>query len=468
MPGVGPKTAAKWINQYDGLENVIANVDLIGGKAGQNLRDNLDLVLRNRRLNRLLTDLELPLAVDDLARRPLDREEVHRVFDALEFDTLRQRLFETLPEEETTEPAEGLDVDVVPLDRLPGGLGPWLEARRGTLLGVDVTGSAAQGTGDAWALAIADGEGHAVAIDLTTLPAEEEQVLAGWLADPAQPKTLHEAKFAWHALDGRGLQLDGIVFDTALAAYLCHPDQRRYALPDLTIRHLRRELRDDDEPGGQGVLDLDGVAADTRGGVRASAVVELTAALRAELADRGAADLLESLELPVQRVLERMEKVGIAADVPNLEELQAGLRPRGGAGRVPGVRGDRPRGQPLQPQAAAGGPLRRARHAQDEEDQDGLHHRRRRPGGPLRQDPAPVPPAPPRAPRPDPAAPDGRGAAALGLPGRPHPHHLPPDHRRHRPAQLHRPQPAEHPGAHRGRAARCARASSWGRGSRPC
>ncbi len=325
VPGVGPKTAAKWVNQYDGLENVIANVDLIGGKAGQNLRDNLDQVLRNRRLNRLMTDLELPLGVDDLARRPLDREEVHRVFDALEFDTLRQRLFETLPEEETTEPTEGLDVDVVPVEKLPGGLGPWLEARRGTLLGLDVTGSAAQGTGDAWALGLADGEGHAVTVDLTTLAAEEEQVLAAWLADPAAPKTLHEAKFAWHALDGRGFHLDGITFDTALAAYLCHPDQRRYALPDLTIRHLKRELRDEDEPDGQGVLDLEGETADKRGGVRASAVVELTAALRTELADRGAADLLESLELPVQRVLERMEKVGIAADVPNLEALQAGF-----------------------------------------------------------------------------------------------------------------------------------------------
>ncbi|TRW46182.1 DNA polymerase I [Georgenia yuyongxinii] len=325
VPGVGPKTAAKWVNQYDGLENVIANADLIGGKAGQNLRDNLDLVIRNRRLNRLLTDLELPVGVDDLARRPLDREAVHQVFDSLEFDVLRQRLFESLPQEQTSEPAEGLDVDIVPVTKVDGGLPAWLDARRGTLLGLDVTGTAAQGTGDAWALAVADGEGTAVTMDLTALDQTDETALASWLADPASPKALHEAKNAWHALDGRGLTLDGVTFDTALAAYLCYPDQRRYALPDLSLRHLKRELREEDTDDGQGVLDLDGESADNHAGVRASAVVELAGALATELADRGADALLGELELPVQRVLARMEKHGIAADVANLEALQTGF-----------------------------------------------------------------------------------------------------------------------------------------------
>ena len=59
VPGVGPKTAAKWLNLYDGLDGVIAHADQIKGKAGQSLRDHLDDVVRNRRLNRLLTDLDL-------------------------------------------------------------------------------------------------------------------------------------------------------------------------------------------------------------------------------------------------------------------------------------------------------------------------------------------------------------------------------------------------------------------------
>ena len=95
VPGVGPKTAAKWLGQYGDLAGVVAHVDEIKGKAGENLREHLDGVLRNRRLNQLVDDLDLPLSVDDLERQSWDREEVHQVFDGLEFRVLRERLFAT-------------------------------------------------------------------------------------------------------------------------------------------------------------------------------------------------------------------------------------------------------------------------------------------------------------------------------------------------------------------------------------
>jgi len=322
VPGVGPKTAAKWVNLYDGLDNVIGRADEIGGKAGQNLRDNLDQVIVNRRLNGLVTDVELPLGVDDLARRPFDREAVHQLFDALEFDVLRERLFATFPDNDEAAPSEALEIDVVALQDLTGGLGPWLSERRDQLLGLDVTGTYSQGSGDAWALAVADDGGHAVTVDLSELPPEEESFLAAWLADPAQPKAVHEAKRAWHALGGRGLTLAGVTFDTALAGYLSHPDQRRYALADLTVRYLRRELDLDEAGDGQAMLALDGATADRPAGVRAGAVVELAGVLGVELAERGAAQLLSDLELPVQRVLQDMERVGISADAENLESLR--------------------------------------------------------------------------------------------------------------------------------------------------
>ncbi|GAA4286477.1 DNA polymerase I [Georgenia daeguensis] len=322
VPGVGPKTAAKWVNLYDGLDNVIGRADEIGGKAGQSLRDHLDQVIRNRRLNQLVTEVELPLGVDDLARRPFNREAVHQLFDTLEFDVLRDRLFATLPDKDESAPAETLEIDVVAVQDLPGGLAPWLAERREQLLGLDVTGTSAQGAGDAWALAVADDAGHAVTVDLSELPPDEETVLAAWLADPARAKAVHEAKRAWHALGGRGLTLAGVTFDTALAGYLTHPDQRRYALADLTVRYLRRELREDEAEGGQAMLALDGGTADRLAGIRAGAVVELAEVLGSELADRGAAQLLSDLELPVQRVLQDMERVGIAADADNLESLR--------------------------------------------------------------------------------------------------------------------------------------------------
>ena len=321
VPGVGPKTAAKWIGAYDGLEGILARAEEVTGKAGQSLRDNLEQVALNRKLNRLLTDVELPLKVDDLARRSVDREAVHSVFDALEFAVLRERLFANLPAEAAPAADQGVDVAVTALG--PGELAGWLEPRRGQLIGLEVTGTAAQGTGDAWALALADDAATAVTLDLTTITPEDDAVLAAWLADPTAPKTLHDAKAAAHALSGRGLTLDGIAFDTAVAAYLCRPDQRRYDLADLTLRHLRRELVAEEDDGGQGMLVLDDSAAGRQAGVRAVAVRDLTTVLQGELEDRGAGHLLADLELPVLGALSRMERAGIAADLEYLRELES-------------------------------------------------------------------------------------------------------------------------------------------------
>ncbi|MFT4009929.1 MAG: 5'-3' exonuclease H3TH domain-containing protein, partial [Nocardioidaceae bacterium] len=81
VPGVGPKTAAKWITTYDGLDNVIDQADKITGKAGESLRAHLGDVIRNRRLNALVCDLALEVAPEDLALQPWDRQEVHKIFD---------------------------------------------------------------------------------------------------------------------------------------------------------------------------------------------------------------------------------------------------------------------------------------------------------------------------------------------------------------------------------------------------
>ena len=94
VPGVGAKTAAKWINQYGGLDGVVANVDKIKGKAGESLREHLADVLRNYEINALVGDLELPLRpAGRCAGTGWDREAVHQVFDALEFRVLRDRLY---------------------------------------------------------------------------------------------------------------------------------------------------------------------------------------------------------------------------------------------------------------------------------------------------------------------------------------------------------------------------------------
>ena len=337
VAGVGPKTAAKWVTTYGGLDALLEHADELKGKAAQNLRESVDQVRLNRVLNALLRDVELPVGVDDLALAGFDREAVHRVADTLQFGPLRDRLLAADPAAATAVEASttGVAVDVVALG--PGELGAWLAERAGTRLGLDVTGTATPGASDAWEVALAepsdeatDGAGVAVVVDLADATADDEQVLAAWLADPHAPKVVHGAKTAWHMLAGRGLELSGVTVDTELAAYLCYPDQRGYDLADLVVRHLGRELTVGEPEGAQGALDLalggeGDPQADPRSrqaAVRAVAVADLATALTDQLRDRGVEGLLTDLELPLTGVLGRMEATGIAADVEYLTELE--------------------------------------------------------------------------------------------------------------------------------------------------
>ncbi len=318
VPKVGPKTAAKWILTYGGLDGVIGNAGAIKGVAGENLRAHLDQVIVNRQVNRLLTDVALPVGVEDLERRPFSREQVHQVFDALEFRILRDRLFAMTPTDAETVEAQPFEVEIS-----RSGAADWFAARAGQLLGVDVRGSVAHGSGDAWGIAVADAAGAALVLDLTDIGPADEGALAAWLADESQPKALHDAKTAWHALDGRGLTLAGVTFDTAIAEYLCHPDQRLFALDDLAVRRLHKEIGGTGtDAGGQQMLSLDGPAEDELGAVRAAAVRELVDVIGADLQQRGGTRLLADVELPVAGVLARMEKAGIAADVDYLRDLE--------------------------------------------------------------------------------------------------------------------------------------------------
>ncbi len=129
-----------------------------------------------------------------------------------------------------------------------------------------------------------------------------------------------------HALHARGLTLAGLTSDTALAAYLALPGQRSFDLADLALRYLSRELRDAPAASGQLTLDMpDPSQAGNALAQRAQATAELADALDADLARRGATDLLAEVELPLVSVLAEMEQAGIAADTDHLIGMSAEL-----------------------------------------------------------------------------------------------------------------------------------------------
>jgi DNA polymerase-1 len=326
IPGVGEKTASRWIAEYGSLQSLVDNVDSVRGKVGDALRTHLSSVVLNRELTDLVKDVPLAQTPDTLRMQPWDRDHIHRLFDDLEFRVLRDRLFETLASADP-EVDEGFDVRGGAL--APATIARWLAEHvgDGRRSGMAVVGTHLAYDADATALAIAAADGDGAYIDLTALSPDDETALGAWLADLDQPKALHEAKWAMHDLAGRGWTLAGVASDTALAAYLVRPGQRSFALDDLSLRYLRRELRADNPEQQQLSLldDPDGVddqAVQTLI-LRARAVIDLADALDAELERIDSAALLGDMELPVQGVLADMETAGIAVDLEQLGGLQS-------------------------------------------------------------------------------------------------------------------------------------------------
>ena len=323
VPGVGPKTAAKWLEAYDGLENLVRHADEVAGKAGESFRAHLDDVVRNRRLNALVGDLELPVSVEELTRRDWNREAVHELFDGLEFRVLRDRLLETLPAEDlTSEGGFEVEGEVLPT----GGVRAWLDAHaRAGVVGLDCQGRWRAGAGDLTGVALAAADGAAAWLDVTTLSPDDDAAFAEWLADESAAKAVHDAKGPLLAIWSRGWELGGLASDTQLAAYLLRPDQRVYDLADLTVRHLRRDLSvavGGADDGDQAAFSFDDTESNDAM-VRARAVIDLATALETELEERGGAQLLREVELPLTRTLATMERAGIAVDLDYLHRLHA-------------------------------------------------------------------------------------------------------------------------------------------------
>jgi DNA polymerase-1 len=362
VPGVGDKTATKLVQTYGTAEEVVAHAAEQRGKLKENLLAHGEDVLRNKQLMRLRDDVPLPVGVRDLRMGAWDRAEIHRLFDTLEFHPLRERLFAAAVD---TGPVDtGFEVDARRLAK--GELAAWLAAvpagRRVALAARLRTGpGTAELTGLGLCADLGDGgetpadggspgrEGsreadgvpagvHSVWVDLEDGAGPEDlEALGALLGDPERPKLAHDAKYLYLATWARGWELQGLVMDTALAAYLVLPAQRTYDLADLALRYLRKELRpegagSDEKPAGEGTQ----LALDTDGEdetwpdwcLRAQAVWELAVKLGEELAAMDGGRLIDEVELPLVPILAKLERTGIAVDLSVLDEIRDRLDSR--------------------------------------------------------------------------------------------------------------------------------------------
>lgn len=325
IPGVGEKTAAKWINQFGSFAELVERAEEVKGKAGQNLRDHLEAVKLNRRLTEMVRDVQLSTHPDDLERQAYDRLALVSFLERLEIRNqgLRDRLLAVDPGGESAEeePVEaGAEVDGVVLGT--GELAPWLAGHGVGPLGVAVTDTWSRGAGRVEEVALATGEGPAVWFDPAELDEADERAFAAWIADRERPKVMHDAKAVMRVFADHGWVVEGVVMDTALAAYLVKPGRRSFALDALSVEYLGRELATAAAGDGQLAFGADEQAeADALMG-RARTVLDLGDAFAGRVKEVGAADLLTDVELPTSAVLSDLERSGIAADRGWLERME--------------------------------------------------------------------------------------------------------------------------------------------------
>ena len=321
LPGVdkvGEKTAVKWIQQWGTAAEVLAHADEITGVVGNNLREQQDRVVRNRKLNRLVRDVELPVGPADLARSPIDATAVREVFERLQFRTLLDRVIKL---EGTAD-----DLVVVADDRVPAAAVPpvrtlideelekWLDAasKQGTApLGLRVVTLNGQ----------VEGFGIASLTESAWVPwapgRPDYAALERWLASDAQ-KYLHDAKRQLKSLVGTGLSLSGIVFDAALGAWLLRPGTKADSLGGLTYYYLGETLPEPDP--SQLVPETEALSPATEAWYLLRLVDELMARL-----DAGSLAVSSEIEAPLIPVLARMEIQGVTIDAGVLAELNSRL-----------------------------------------------------------------------------------------------------------------------------------------------
>ncbi|HEY5155517.1 MAG TPA: DNA polymerase I, partial [Acidimicrobiales bacterium] len=329
IPGVGEKTAAKLITTYGGLDGIFAHVDEQTPKLRQNLIDHEAQARSNAEMMVLVRDVELGVDPEDLVRGPVDPEAVRQLFDFLEFHTLYERLGAAFGPGLATEttPVDVLEAEVVEFES-PGAMAEALASlgRDTAILAVSAAWDGPDdGRHDLVGLALV---AEAAMGEVFWIPAAGlddpgvASALAALVAPGGRPLATHGAKGLMRALLGRGIDVRTLELDTALAAYLLDPAESRYVLDDLLGRYAQRRLPDGDSaPEGQLDFTNDGVSRSLETARRALAVDALVAPLSGALDAQGLRHLHDDIEVPLVRVLARMEAVGIGVDVDRLRAL---------------------------------------------------------------------------------------------------------------------------------------------------
>lgn len=286
IPGVGEKTAAKWIVEYGSLENLIKHASEITGKVGDSLRSNLKNILLNHELTHLRSNVQIDTDTSKLEWTGVKSSEINTLFDILEIKSLKDRLKNLEGgNKDSVQIANKAKIKIQKINAAD------LSRQIKSPIAIDF--HIFEKEIKAYAVTLPNGESFLV----------ESGEFGPWLLDPKIEKYLHNTKrFShWH-------EINGVVFDTELAAYLVNPGTRSLELNDLAEKYLGYSLEKNEE------------LFDEFDGQNAIAISNLVPILKAELNSREMHELYFDLEIPILNLLSKMERLGIAVDKRGLEE----------------------------------------------------------------------------------------------------------------------------------------------------
>jgi DNA polymerase-1 len=281
VPGVGEKTAAKWIIEYGSLKDLLEKADQVPGKAGESLRANVESIAKNRELTQLIHDVPIELSLKDLAWQPIEESKIAPLFATLEFRTLKDRLGPLLNSKSAKKVEEPLALFEIAQQVTPAAATKKIVAAKSEIaLTVEIKDSAVV----SYSVALAGGETFTVSGD----------DFGPWLADASIPKIMHDAKAI-----ARAYPVAGLIFDTEIAAYLVNPGVRNQDIASLLERW------------GSGSTE-----------VNPAALFTLRDSLQKELDSRSLTKLFVELEIPIANLLGRLENSGICVDQKELNKLK--------------------------------------------------------------------------------------------------------------------------------------------------
>ena len=342
VPGVGPKTAAKWLQEYGSLQSILDASDQIAGKVGENLRAFKDNAIRNRRLNQLVRDLEIGHSFDEFELVGVNESAVREVFAKLHFKSLTERVLRLRGKQPSSQPEA--EASQTRAENAAAALKPEMETSNGET-GADDKGSISPFSDiempesilsdvsdvSAWLSAETQTVGFSIELAAQRIlsvgfatettrryvqlsDSDSVEWLKTWLEDETKPKAVSSGKDLTRELLNFGIQIRGLDYDVTLLAYLLNPLKKDPALDDLALEHLGLSV----ERGNPDELIQTSAIEPSLDAWLSLMLAEL---LFRKVKDIDSLDVYENVELPTNSTLARMEHFGIEVNRGKLEQL---------------------------------------------------------------------------------------------------------------------------------------------------